>query len=81
MTKNWHMELVAGYWIAAKTSRLYAKDGIDEIWAAFANEAERTQLKFGMTSQEFQNELVETAARLYSHQLKAEIFGYEKVGA
>jgi hypothetical protein len=82
-TKNADIEELAGLWIASKASTLFSNLEAREVaWATYERKLEFVIVKYNLDVDQLRTQLVSTAARLYSDQLKHEIFGYgEKVAA
>jgi len=81
-TENADLELVAGLWITAKASNLFSdNDTCKMAWHIYEIEVKRIIHRYGYSQEQFGAKLVATASRLYTTQLKTEIFGYSKAVA
>lgn len=80
-TKKVSFELLAGLWIYAKASTIFANDEqCQEAWAKFEYQANYTKVAFGLSDEQLATDLKDAAAELYTGQLLREIFGYDRSG-
>ena len=75
------LEHLAGLWIFAKASTIFARDDErKEAWAQFESYTKWVMAAFHFSDEQLAVDLKQAAAELYDGELKNEIFGYERTG-